>query len=398
MNAPLLLLNDNRSDNFFPEVKQYLNGELKKKEYKVNEKVDYKYKTEIINNEIKIERRNDIIYKIELNGRINEGQEINEILDSINSIDLFIADQNVLTIYLQTDLCQIQTNNKRFTIFIDFDKIFYSTNYLPIINIQYNDIKLVINGNINNNLDCYILGSFLENNIRHKVCHEEVNILYKECFKYNGILNENEINLSFSNNNALNTCNFISSIYFKFDKNIRDKLNNIIICNDNFSNNNIITILTYNDIEFISDNEFNIKKFNYKTFLYDNICFVFDMIGNITNLNFTLITTNYNILNYSGGNISKKYIDLKRKINYYYKDYLHITNELYEEKVKPKNDLVCAISHDNFYENEERIIPGCCFTSFKKDSIEKWFKYNKIKKCPYCKNENVIWYKKVFIS
>jgi hypothetical protein len=324
MNAPssLISLYDYRSDKFFPEVKQYLNGELKKKEFKVNEKVDYKYKTEIINNEIKIERRNDIIYNIELNGRINEGQEINEILDSINSIDLFIAGQNLLTIYLQTDLCQIQTNNKRFTIFIDFDKIFYSTNYLPIINIESNDIKLVINGTINNNLDCYIFGSFLENNIRHKVCYEEVNLLYKECFKYNGILNEKEINLSFSNNNVLNTCNpcnFISSIYFKFDKNIRDKLNNIIICNDNFSNNNIITILTYNDIEFISDNEFNIKKFNYKTFLYDNICFVFDMIENINNLDFTLITTNYNILNYSGGNISKKFIDLKRKINNYYK-------------------------------------------------------------------------------
>jgi hypothetical protein len=65
---------------------------------------------------------------------------------------------------------------------------------------------------------------------------------------------------------------------------------------------------------------------------------------------------------------------------------------LYEEKVVPKNDLICGITQEEFEENEERIISGCCFSSYKRNSVVDWFNIKKKKVCPNCRNENGVWY------
>ena len=69
-----------------------------------------------------------------------------------------------------------------------------------------------------------------------------------------------------------------------------------------------------------------------------------------------------------------------------------IPDNIHQEKVVPKNDLICAISQTEFKNNEMRIISGCCFSSFKKKTIEMWF-YSKNKKiCPYCREEDSVWW------
>jgi hypothetical protein len=73
-------------------------------------------------------------------------------------------------------------------------------------------------------------------------------------------------------------------------------------------------------------------------------------------------------------------------------EFIEISNELYEEKVVPKNDLICGISQEEFEENEERIISGCCFSSYKRAAVIDWFNIKRKKVCPNCRNEDGVWY------
>ena len=61
-------------------------------------------------------------------------------------------------------------------------------------------------------------------------------------------------------------------------------------------------------------------------------------------------------------------------VNYQEDDIIEIPNELYEEKVVLKNDLICGISYEDFEENEERII----YNKIKKiDFYYSWKNHNK---------------------
>ena len=71
-----------------------------------------------------------------------------------------------------------------------------------------------------------------------------------------------------------------------------------------------------------------------------------------------------------------------------------ISDELYKEKVLPKNDKICSISHEEFEENEKRVICGTCFTSYKEDVIREWLKLKKF--CPYGRCDKNIWFVKTY--
>ena len=110
---------------------------------------------------------------------------------------------------------------------------------------------------------------------------------------------------------------------------------------------------------------------------------------------FSVITTNYNVLIIGNGFSAKMFNNLDRKVCGLESDIFEkISDALYEEKVVPKNDCFCAITHDEFGEGDVRIISGCCYSSFKCKAIEMWFHSKKKKECPCCRIESDIWWKR----
>lgn len=387
--AILELLNEQSSSRIFPEVKNYLQGKIQKKIYDPAQKVDFIQKVEVSGSHIHIPRNMKYLYGLEITGCLQIGDVLYDKPEQIiQSIDLVIGGQNIATFYLQNKMCDISVRNNCFSITIKFDKLFYNQEFLPIGCLKYHDIKMVING-LHQDYQC-----FLHCAISYFIYNTEMkrNILMKECIKYNGYITGNKL---FINNgdgiDLMSRTNFINSLYFKFDKNIRDILRSITI---KTGDEKTITILSNNDLQFLNSNEFIMEKFHYKTFLYNSIILEFEMIENFDKTSFELITTNYNSLMIQNGMGGKRFAGFRREITCSFQEdeFIEISNELYEEKVVPKNDLICGISQEEFEENEERIISGCCFSSYKRKSVVDWFNIKKKKVCPNCRSENGVWY------
>ena len=68
-----------------------------------------------------------------------------------------------------------------------------------------------------------------------------------------------------------------------------------------------------------------------------------------------------------------------------------INNILFNDKVKERIS-VCSITLEKFVENEDIIICGKCLTSFKKKSIETWWKIKKDRVCPYARCVDQEWF------
>jgi hypothetical protein len=106
-----------------------------------------------------------------------------------------------------------------------------------------------------------------------------------------------------------------------------------------------------------------------------------------------MITTNYNILSIENGVREKVFNNLSRSISgditY---GYDKIPEKIYQEKVVPRADMICAISHAEFEEGEERSICGGCFSSYRKESIEMWFHSKNKRMCPCCREEDSEWW------
>ena len=118
------------------------------------------------------------------------------------------------------------------------------------------------------------------------------------------------------------------------------------------------------------------------------------------NSHYTIITTNYNQLNIFNGRCEKVFNDLFRNIYIYDNDddneFKEINFDLFNEKVVVKNDNICVITHEEFKNNETRIICSCCYSSFTKNAIKKWFYSKHMRICPYCRTETNKWYKKTY--
>lgn len=383
---------ENGTEKVFPEVKYHLENKIKKYNFKPGQIVNFTQVADINENKIQVPRNMDILYGLEITGNLQVGEQMYEKPeDQVKSINLHIGGQEIMKIYLQNKMCDIIVRDNSYSIIIKMDQLFYNVGFLPISNLMYHNIDFIIDG-IFQNYQCFLHCSNLDTNIGGEIFYSRHDILFKYSYKYNGKMPKNKIYIKYDDNNLMNKTNFINSLYFKFDKNICDILNYIIIKTDN---ERLITIVSNNDLKYLGPNEFIIEHFHYKTFLYNNIILEFDMKKQINNTCFELITTNYNSLIIMNGLGAKKFIKFSITISgmlKQYDDFIKMTEKMYKEKVLPKNDLICAISYEDFLENEERIISGCCFSSFKKNVIMSWFNHIHKKICPMCRNEKNIWY------
>ena len=378
LNGNLLLMAENNSDYFFPQVKEYIKGNLSKLKLLHTDCLFYKKEAEIIQNFTILASRNcDIISGIEISG-IGEN-----FLSKIRNIELVIGQKTICTFYLSE--CEI-IEGERFLIKIYFDNIFLNYSFLPIVAIQFYQILFKINGHDleDLNLKCFMIEGLLENNLRNKCVEMEHTILINHYERYHINMDGNRLYMSFGDN-IVNRGNFIKCLKFQFERQI--DFNTITI----YGNNQHLTTLTKSDIKYQSDG-FLIDNFYYKTFLYNKVIIEFD--ENIENTKLVLLTTNFNMINIKHGMCALKYMGVRRKIDCMMKyfNYKLICEQLYLDKVLKKEDKICAISRDEFEENEERIICGKCFTSYKRFPIEEWFKQKNEKICPYGRCEMGIWY------
>jgi hypothetical protein len=402
------LLLDNKSNIEFPLVSEYINRNTsvisitESLKFTENDKVNFIKKVDLVNNSFEIPINIDFLNCIEITGQLEEPQylssthscKLNEVYKKIKSIDFEIGGNLFTRIYLQNKICEIQINNYFFTIHINLKKLFYNYDFLPIISLVFNQVKFTINSYYSN-YDIYIGGSIISSPFRNSLIGIKYEILYKDFIKYDGIINGNKLNINLLEDKEISSHNFISSLYFKFESNVRDNLRYISL-NTKEKNENI-TFLPYSKINFINDYEFIIEQFHYKTFLFRDIIFEFSMF--FTNSHYTIITTNYNQLNIFNGRAEKVYDGLVRNIyNHNFDEFEEINNDLYNEKVVKKNDSICAITHEDFINNETIIICSFCYSSFTKNAIRNWFDSRNVKICPYCRTETNKWYKKTYIN
>ena len=383
---------ETKSSEEFPLVALYLNKEIGLLPIKQEYKSSFIKKIEMVNNCFEIPKTIDILSGIEITGKFENGNTIHDIYSKIKSINIEIGGEIITSIYLQNDICEIMSNNYFYTIYIPFENIFYNIGFIPVVHLRFHDIKIHIvhNEGYNGDYDFYILGEFLSSNGRKIYLKETTYLLFKDFYKYDGIINGNQIKIVNEYGSGMNSTNIISSIYFNFDANIRSRLKYIEL---KTGNNRSITIIPLSQIKYLNDYQFIIDKFYYKIFLYNTVIIEFGLTYPFHKENFSMITTNYNMLIIENGVGEKVFNNLSRLINSDNTfEYIKIPENIYEEKVVPKNDLICAISQIEFKNNEMRIISGCCFSSFKKKTIEMWF-YSKNKKiCPCCREEDSVWW------
>jgi hypothetical protein len=235
-----------------------------------------------------------------------------------------------------------------------------------------------------------MLGAILNPSIRENYFQNKTEILFKEFNRYDSVIHGNQLKLTNESGRNINSTNIISSLYFDFTVNIRSRLKYIEI---KTGNNRSITIIPLSQIRFINDYQFIIDKFYYKIFLYNKVIIEFGLTYPFFKINFFMITTNYNVLVIENGGGEKVFRNLSRILsgdNTF--GYDKIPDNIYHEKVVPRADTICAISHTEFEEGEERIICGICFSSFRKDSIEMWFQSKQKRICPCCREDNSEWW------
>lgn len=396
------LLLETRSTQDFQMVSQYLNKEIGQTIIKEEDKSYFINKADMINNCFEVPKTIDILCGIEITGSFIEPElfsttritRLSEIYRRIQSIDIEVGGVIITSINLRNEVCEILTNQHFFTIHVSLDKIFYTVGFLPVIALKYNTVKIYIRQNDlqqNFEYDSYFLGAVLNSNIRSTYLNYSLMLLYKDFHKYDGSICGNQMSIIYENGNGMSSTNFITSLYFKFDVNIQRRLKYIEL---KTGNDQLITMIPLSQIHFIGDYEFILDKFYYKTFLFNNIIIKFGLSTPFTDVRFSLITTNYNVLIIGNGFSAKMFNNLDRKVSGIESNLFEkISDALYNEKVVPKNDYFCAITHDEFGEGDVRVISGCCFSSFKRNAIEMWFHSKNKKECPCCRIEGDIWWK-----
>lgn len=385
------LNNETKSSEDFPMVAQYLNKEIPQIFIKEDDKTSFIKKIEMENNCYEVPRTMDIISAIEITGKFENRTSITEIYSKIKCIDIEIGGEIITRIYLKNEICEIMANNYFYTIHIPFDKIFYNIGYIPVYALKYQEVRIhVIQAYEQHEYDFYMLGAILNPSIRENYFQNKTEILFKEFNRYDSVIHGNQLKLTNESGRNINSTNIISSLYFDFTVNIRSRLKYIEL---KTGNNRSITIIPLSQIRFINDYQFIIDKFYYKIFLYNKVIIEFGLTYPFFKINFFMITTNYNVLVIENGGGEKVFKNLSRILsgdNTF--GYDKIPDNIYHEKVVPRADTICAISHTEFEEGEERIICGICFSSFRKDSIEMWFQSKQKRICPCCREDNSEWW------
>jgi len=382
---------ETKSSEDFPMVAQYLNKDIPHIFIREEDKTSFIKKIAMENNCYEVPRTMDIVSAIEITGKFENRTSITEIYSKIKWIDIEIGGEIITRIYLKNEICEIMANNYFYTIHISFDKIFYNIGYIPVYALKYQEVRIhIIQAYGQHEYDFYMLGAILNPNIRENYFQNKTEILFKEFNRYDSTIHGNQLKIVNESGRCMNSTNIISSLYFDFTVNIRSRLKYIEL---KTGNNRSITIIPLSQIRFINDYQFIIDKFYYKIFLYNKVIIEFGLTYPFFKINFSMITTNYNILVIENGVGEKVFRNLSRSLigdNTF--GYDKIPDDIYQEKVVPRADTICAISHTEFEEGEERIICGVCFSSFRKDSIEMWFQSKNKNECPCCREDNSEWW------
>jgi hypothetical protein len=352
-------------------------------------------------NHYKVPRTIDILTAIEITGsfteleRLSTTQEsrLSDIYGRIKSIDIEIGNNVILSINLKNKICEISMNPQFFTIHIPLDKILYNVGFLPLVALRYHAINIYIRQNEQQHYDydCYFMGAVVNTNIRNTYMKHLFMLLYKDFHKYDGTIYGNRISIINENGTGTSSTNFINSLYFKFDVNIRSRLKYIEL---KTTNDQLITMIPLSQINFIGDYEFILDKFDYKTFLYNTVIIEFGLSIHFEDVCFSLITTNYNVLVIKNGMGDKRFHNLRRKISGMESDgFKKIPDALYAEKIIPKGDRICGITQEEFEDGEMRVICGECFSSFQQEAIDIWFHSRNKRLCPCCREEDGLWWK-----
>ena len=400
-NIELLLLLETRSTEAFPMVSHYLNNDLKETAIKEKEKSNFIMKIDMVNNCFQVPRTMDILSAIEITGALTEPEllsttqatRLSEIYSRIQSIDIEMGGEIITRVYLTNEICEISTNQHFFTIHIPLSKIFYNYEYIPVMALRHHAIKIHVREFLQSSpYDFYVLGAVLDTNIRWDLLRESMSLLYKDFNKYEGKISGSVMKVIYEYGNGMSATNMISSLYFKFDINIRSRLKHIVLKTED---GRTITMIPLSQIHFIGEYEFIIDKFYYKTFLFNTVIIEFEMTQPFNEARFSLITTNYNILIIGNGFSGKAYNNLSRTVcGVEIEGFERISDALYEEKVVPKGDGVCGITHDEFEDGDVRVICGGCFSSFRREAIETWFHSKNKRLCPCCREEDGVWWKR----
>jgi hypothetical protein len=424
-NIELLLLLETRSTQAFPMVAQYLNKEIGpllnsqsennnvaiinsqanlygQTTIKEKEKSHFIMKIEMVNNCFEVPRTMDILSAIEITGAFTEPEllsttratRLSEIYSRIQSIDIEIGGEIITRVYLTNEIAEISTNQHFFTIHIPLRKIFYNYEYIPVVALRYREIRIHVREFLQSSpYDCYLFGAVLDTDIRQKFLQDSMPLLFKDFNKYDGKISGNKIKVAYDYGDGLSATNMISSLYFKFDVNIRSRLKHIEL---KTGNNQTITMIPLSQIHFIGDYEFIIDKFYYKTFLFNTVIIEFELTQPFNEAHFYLITTNYNVFVIGNGFSSgKAFNNLSRTVRAVEIDeFERILDALYEEKVVPRVDRVCGITHEEFGDGDMRVICGGCFSSFRCEAIETWFNSKNKRLCPCCREEGGAWWRR----
>jgi hypothetical protein len=397
----LELLVETESSQVFPMVAHYLNKELAPTTIKEDEKSHFIMKIDMVNNCFEVPRTMDILSAIEITGAFIEpvllsttrATRLSEIYARIQSIDIEMGGEIITCVYLTNEICEISTNQHFFTIHIPLSKIFYNYEYIPVVALRHHAIKIHVREFLqSSHYDCYVLGAVLDTNIRRDFLLDSMSLLFKDFYKYDGKITGNAMKVIYEYGKGMSATNMISSLYFRFDANIRSRLKNIEL---KTGNGRTITMIPLGQIHFISDYEFVIDKFYYKTFLYNTVLIEFVLRQPFYDTSFSLITTNYNVLIIGNRFSGKMFNNLRRSVFGAEIDgFDEMSDALYEEKVVPKGDGVCGITHDEFEDGDVRVICGECFSSFQREAIEMWFNSKNRRQCPCCREEDGAWWKR----
>lgn len=400
-NIELLFLLETRSTQAFPMVAQYLNNEHAPTSIKEKEKSHFIMKIDMVNNCFEVPRTMDILSAIEITGAFSEpvllsttrATRLSEIYRRIQSIDIEIGGEIITSVYLTNEICEISTNQHFFTIHIAMNKILHNYEYIPVVALRYHAIRIHVRKFLQSSpYDCYVLGAVLDTNIIRDFLRDTMSLLYKDFNKYEGKISGSAMKVAYENGSGMSATNMISSLYFRFDVNIRGRLKHIEL---KTGNSRTITMIPLSQIHFIGDYEFIIDKFYYKTFLFNSIIIEFEMTQPFNETRFSLITTNYNVLVIGNGFSGKAFNNLGRSVcGVEIEEFDEMSDALYEEKVVSRADHVCGITHEEFEEGDVRIICGSCFSSFRREAIEIWFHSKNRRLCPCCREEDGAWWKR----
>lgn len=400
-NIELLLLLETESSQVFPMVAHYLNNEFVSTAIKEKEKSHFIMKIDMVNNCFEVPRTMDILSAIEITGTFTEpallsttrATRLSEIYQRIQSIDIEMGGEIITSVYLTNEICEISTNPHFFTIHIAMNKIFYNYEYIPVVALRHHAIKIHVREFLqSSHYDCYVLGAVLDTDIRRDFLRDAMSLLYKDFHKYEGKITGNLMKVAYENGSGMSGTNMISSLYFRFDVNIRSRLKHIEL---KTVDNRPITIIPLGQIHFIGDYEFIIDKFYYKTFLFNTVVIEFEMTQPFNETQFSLITTNYNVLVIGNGFSGKMFNNLRRSVcGVEIEGFDEMSDALYEEKVVPKGDCVCGITHEEFEDGAMRVICGGCFSSFRREAIEMWFHSKNKRLCPCCREEDGAWWRR----